>query len=115
MVTITGETRKKKINSNHLKLIVIVAMIIDHVADLLYPGMSNNAISIVLHIIGRLTAPIMFFFICEGFYYTKNLKKQILSMSFLVLIYAIVSFFCKQDLWTSYFSGFLSVSFIKTL
>ena len=65
----------KKLNSNHLKLIAIIAMTIDHIADLIYPGMQNNIISIILHIIGRLTAPIMFFFICEGFYYTKNLKK----------------------------------------
>ena len=64
----------KKLNSNHLKLIAIIAMTIDHIADLIYPGMPNNIISNILHIIGRLTAPIMFFFICEGFYYTKNLK-----------------------------------------
>ena len=54
----------KKLNSNHLKLIAIIAMTIDHIADLIYPGMQNNIISIILHIIGRLTAPIMFFFIC---------------------------------------------------
>ena len=70
----------KKLNSNHLKLIAIIAMTIDHIADLIYPGMPNNIISNILHIIGRLTAPIMFFFICEGFYYTKNLKKYILRL-----------------------------------
>lgn len=79
----------KKLNSNHLKLIAIIAMTIDHVADLMYPGMSNNMISNILHIIGRLTAPIMFFFICEGFYYTKNLKKYILRL----FIFAIISHF----------------------
>ena len=70
----------KKLNSNHLKLIAIIAMTIDHIADLIYPRMPNNIISNILHIIGRLTAPIMFFFICEGFYYTKNLKKYILRL-----------------------------------
>ncbi len=79
----------KKLNSNHLKLIAIIAMTIDHVADLMYPGMPNNMISNILHIIGRLTAPIMFFFICEGFYYTKNLKKYILRL----FIFAIISHF----------------------
>ena len=64
----------KKLNSDHLKLIVIVAMTIDHVADLLYPNMQGNIICIIMHIIGRLTAPIMFFFICEGFYYTHDVK-----------------------------------------
>ena len=79
----------KKLNSNHLKLIAIIAMTIDHIADLIYPGMPNNIISIILHIIGRLTAPIMFFFICEGFYYTKNLKKYILRL----FTFAIISHF----------------------
>ena len=79
----------KKLNSNHLKLIAIIAMTIDHVADVLYPGMPNNIISNICHIIGRLTAPIMFFFICEGFYYTKDVKKYIKRL----FIFAIISHF----------------------
>ena len=43
----------KKMNANHLKLIAIIAMTIDHIADLLYPGMSNNMVSNIMHIIGR--------------------------------------------------------------
>jgi hypothetical protein len=79
----------KKLNSNHLKLIAIIAMTIDHIADLLYPGMPNSIISNILHVIGRLTAPIMFFFICEGFFYTKDLKKYLSRL----FIFAIVSHF----------------------
>ena len=52
-------------------------MTIDHLGDLLYPGMPNVLGANIMHIIGRLTAPIMFFFICEGFFYTKDLKKYI--------------------------------------
>lgn len=79
----------KKLNSNHLKLIAIVAMTVDHIADLLYPGMPNNIISNIFHIIGRLTVPIMLFFICEGFFYTKNLKKYITRL----FIFALISHF----------------------
>lgn len=79
----------KKLNSNHLKLIAIVAMTIDHVADLLYPNMQGNIICIIMHIIGRLTAPIMFFFICEGFYYTHDVKKYIKRL----FIFSILSHF----------------------
>ena len=75
----------KKLNSHTLKLIAIIAMTIDHVADLWYPGMPNNIICVIMHLIGRLTAPIMFFFICEGFFYTKNLKKYIIRLFILVL------------------------------
>lgn len=79
----------KKLNANHLKFIAIIAMTIDHIADLIYPGMPNSIISNILHIIGRLTAPIMFFFIGEGFYYTKNLKKYISRL----FIFSIISHF----------------------
>ena len=79
----------KKLNSNYLKLIAIIAMTIDHVADLLYPGMPPSIISNLFHIIGRLTAPIMFFFICEGFYHTKDIKKYIKRL----FIFAIISHF----------------------
>ncbi|MGN0814177.1 MAG: TraX family protein [Candidatus Coproplasma sp.] len=80
---------KKRLNSNHLKLIAIIAMTIDHIADLIYPGFPTDPIAITLHIIGRLTAPIMWFFICEGFHYTKNLKKYLLRM----FVFAIISHF----------------------
>ena len=79
----------KKLNSNHLKIIAIIAMTIDHIADLLYPGMPNIFISNVMHIIGRLTAPIMFFFICEGYHYTKDVKKYISRL----FIFALISHF----------------------
>lgn len=79
----------KKLNSNHLKIIAIIAMTIDHLADLLYPGMPNIFISNVMHIIGRLTAPIMFFFICEGYHYTKNVKNYISRL----FIFALISHF----------------------
>lgn len=54
-------TKTLKLNANHLKFIAIIAMTLDHIADLLYPGFPNIISSNILHIIGRLTAPIMFF------------------------------------------------------
>ena len=79
----------RKLNSNHLKMIAIIAMTIDHMADLIYPRFPANPVAIFLHMIGRLTAPIMWFFICEGYYYTHNIKKYILRL----LVFAIVSHF----------------------
>lgn len=80
---------QKCLNSNHLKLIAIIAMTVDHIADLLYPGFPNHPIAILLHIVGRITAPMMWFFVCEGFYYTKNLKKYLCRM----FVFAILSHF----------------------
>lgn len=78
-----------KLNANHLKIIAIIAMTIDHIADLLYPGLPRNPVALALHFIGRLTAPIMWFFICEGFHYTRNLKKYLLRM----FLFAFISHF----------------------
>lgn len=80
---------EKKLNSNHLKMIAIIAMTIDHAADLMYPGFPANSAAIFLHIIGRLTAPIMWFFICEGYHYTRNIKKYMLRL----FVFAIISHF----------------------
>lgn len=80
---------KKILNSNHLKLIAITAMTIDHVTWLLFPGFQTAWYVVLLHIIGRLTAPIMWFFIVEGYNHTHNIKKYITRL----FIFAIVSHF----------------------
>lgn len=71
---------KKTLNGDQLKLIAILAMTVDHVADLIYPGFPAVPAAILLHIIGRLTAPIMWFFISEGFHYTHDIKKYLLRL-----------------------------------
>lgn len=82
----------KKLNSNHLKMIAITAMTIDHFAHLVYPGFPVNPLAIFLHIIGRLTAPIMWFFICEGYHYTRDRKKYALRL----FVFTIISHFAHN-------------------
>lgn len=81
--------KKIALNGNQLKLIAIIAMTIDHLADVFYPGFPAQPLPIAMHLIGRLTAPIMWFFVSEGFYYTKNVKKYMLRM----FIFAVISHF----------------------
>ncbi|MGT2895775.1 TraX family protein [Streptococcus entericus] len=64
-----------KFNANQLKLIAIVAMTIDHLAWLIFPGLVKEPLPVFLHLIGRLTAPIMWYFIAEGCFYTKDITK----------------------------------------
>ena len=80
---------EKRLNSNHLKLIAIIAMTIDHFTDLFYPGFPVEALPIAMHLIGRLTAPIMWFFIAEGYHYTRNIGKYIFRLG----LFAVVSHF----------------------
>lgn len=71
---------KKTLNGDQLKLIAILAMTVDHVTDLIYPGFPAVPAAILLHMVGRLTAPIMWFFISEGFHYTHDIKKYLLRL-----------------------------------
>ncbi len=79
----------KGLNSNALKLIAIAAMTVDHLTWTLFPGTQKVWYIMALHIVGRLTAPIMWFFIAEGCRKTHNIKKYALRM----LIFAFVSHF----------------------
>lgn len=74
----------KYINRNVLKYIAIVAMLMDHIAMLFLPG--DQMIYFVMRFIGRLTAPIMCFFIAEGFYYTRSKNKYGLRLGVFALI-----------------------------
>ena len=65
----------KKMDANMIKLIAIMAMTIDHVTWMMFPGYPRELAPILLHIIGRVTCPIMCYFIAEGYYYTSNLVK----------------------------------------
>ena len=76
-------------NSNQIKIIAIIAMTIDHITWLLFPGYQKIWWVMGLHAIGRLTAPIMWFFVAEGFHYTKNVKKYIARL----FIFAVISHF----------------------
>lgn len=81
--------KTKGLNSNQLKVIAILAMTIDHFIDVLYPNYPTDWWIIGCHIIGRLTAPIMWFFIAEGYHYTRNVKKYAVRL----FAFAIVSHF----------------------
>ena len=65
----------KFLNANAVKLIAIIAMTIDHIAWAAFPGYPTDAVPVIMHIIGRITCPIMCYFIAEGYHYTKNINK----------------------------------------
>lgn len=67
--------KRLELNATQLKLIAIVAMTIDHLTWLVFPGLVKEPLPLFLHLIGRLTAPIMWYFIAEGCFYTKDIQK----------------------------------------
>ena len=84
-----SKLKEKGLSTADLKLIAIIAMTVDHLAWLFFPGFQRVWYVYLLHIIGRLTAPIMWFFIAEGSYYTKNPKRYITRL----FVFAIISHF----------------------
>ena len=70
-----GINLKRYLNRNVLKYIAIVAMFLDHIAMFFVSKTDSSLLYSVLRFAGRLTAPIMCFFIAEGFYYTHSRKK----------------------------------------
>ena len=80
---------KKLLSANTIKLIAILAMTIDHIAWLLFPGYPAEPLPLLLHAIGRITCPIMCYFIAEGYHYTKNIQK----CTFRLFAFAIISHF----------------------
>lgn len=79
----------KKLNANCLKFIAITAMTIDHLTWVLFPGYDVRWWVLCLHAIGRITAPIMWYFISEGYFYTHDKKRYAQRL----LLFAVISHF----------------------
>jgi len=84
----------KGLNANQLKLIAIIAMTIDHLTWNICPGYSTVWWVVALHVIGRLTAPIMWFFIAEGYHYTHDVKAYMKRLFILAVISHFAYNFC---------------------
>src|SRR5690349_8465787 len=74
----------KKLTGNAIKMIAIIAMIIDHTAWAFVA--TDSVLAAIMHTIGKLTGPIMFYFIAEGNHYTKNKSKYVSRLVIFALI-----------------------------
>ena len=68
------------INSNSLKFIAALSMLIDHIGYILFPRVT------VLRIIGRIAFPLFAFMIAEGCRYTRNRLKYLVSVATLAVL-----------------------------
>jgi len=71
-------------------------MFIDHFAWLFVN--TNSVLGQLMHSIGRLTAPIMCFFIAEGYYKTSNIKKYLFRLGLFAVISILPFSFCFYNL-----------------
>ena len=80
---------KIKINGNVLKIIAIIAMLIDHVACYFVSKIKPDNYY-VMRSIGRLAMPIFLYLIVQGFFYTKDIKKYIFRIFCLATVTQVI-------------------------
>lgn len=93
------------LSANSLKLIALLAMTIDHYAWVFIPRLSPLAAT--MHFIGRLTAPIMCFFLVEGFIHTRSRWRYALRLGFFAVL--------SQAPFSLFFSGKLRYDHLNML
>ncbi len=111
------------LNANTLKLIAVLAMVLDHAATVFLADTAPAAL--FFHAVGQIAAPIMCFFIAEGYTYTSNLKKYLLRLFIAAVIshvpYALCFKFTVWEFWYvtgvlwGLFLGLLAVTLWKRL
>lgn len=72
------------LNRSQLKLLAIVAMLVDHIAWAFVP--LSTPLGQVMHIFGRLTGPMMAYFLAEGYLHTRNVKRYAVRLGIFALL-----------------------------
>lgn len=69
-----------------IKLIAIIAMLIDHAGAIFISPSTNPELYTVARVIGRLAFPIFVFLVVEGFFHTRDVKKYLKRLGIFALI-----------------------------
>lgn len=72
------------LTADAIKWVAIAAMLIDHIAWAFVP--MDSAAGQVMHILGRITAPTMCYFIAEGYHYTHDFRRYAARLFVFALI-----------------------------
>jgi len=105
IITGSGDKPKSGMSIDTLKYIAIIAMAIDHVAYAFVPDGSIPAI--VMHFIGKITGPIMFYAAVEGYHHTRNINKYMTRLA----IFAVMSWF--PFVYFKYGGVLVDISYIR--
>ncbi len=102
----------KGFTTNNLKIIAIIAMIIDHIGFYFYDKIPYQ-LYINCRIIGRIAMPIFAFLILQGIKHTKSKKKYILRL-FILAIITQIAIYLMYKINISYYKNY-SINIINYL
>ena len=100
----------EKENVQIIKIIAIVAMLVDHVGLIFFPNI------IIFRLIGRLALPLYAFLIAEGMKHTSSRKKYFMRLFFIAIISQPIYIFIidwKLNIIFGLILGALSIYFIE--
>lgn len=69
---------------NALKTMAVAAMVIDHIAVAFVP--EGTALGILMHFVGRITGPVMFYAAVEGYHHTRDLNRYLGRLALFALV-----------------------------
>jgi len=90
---------KKTLTSNSLKIIAIIAMVLDHIGILMQ---YNKVVYVLFRMIGRICAPIMFYSLSKGYVFTKNKFRYGLNLLLFAIISQVPYSLFNSDLFFNY-------------
>ncbi|WP_342434870.1 TraX family protein [Paenibacillus sp. FSL H7-0442] len=85
----------KGIDATSLKLIAVLAMLIDHIGGLFFADFLG------FQVVGRITLPIMAFFVAEGYIHTRSFKKYTIRLALTGLASVVPYGLVFKDWYTS--------------
>lgn len=100
------------LTANTLKLIAIIAMLIDHISAVFLP--QDWPVAIAMRFIGRITGPTMFYFVAEGYRHTRNANRYTLRLAVFAAISYIPFIYCFHGALPNE-SNFLRFNVIYTI
>lgn len=105
---------EKGLNRNQLKYIAIAAMLCDHIGMFFFPVSAVSG-GFLFRVFGRLTAPIMCYFIAEGYFYTSSKQKYGLRLFLFAVISQFAYAFAHYDKFEVYDLNMILTLFLSFL
>lgn len=96
--------KTKGLTTHALKCIAVLAMTLDHIAWVFWQGYSTEPLPLFLHLLGRITCPVMCYFIAEGYWHTRSRRRYLARLFAFALLSHFAYVFFSPDFrgWHSF-------------